>query len=69
MIFYLLLISLFGTSVVLFIMCKHTKSKSLVTSLYLQQIREVDAGTKQEYISMIHNIECTYKSNGTKYAC
>ena len=49
------------TSIFLFIMCKHTKLKSLVTSLALQQLREMDAVTKQEYISAIHDIECTCK--------
>ena len=49
------------TSVVLLIMCKHTQLKSLVTSLALQQIREVDAVTKQKQISMINYIEHTCK--------
>ena len=47
------------TVVVSFIICKHTKLKSLVTSLALQQIREVGAVTKQERISILHDIECT----------
>ena len=55
------IISLLFTSTVLFIMCKHTKSKSLVTSLPLHELREVDAVTKQEHISVIHDIECTCK--------
>ena len=55
------IISLLVTSVVLFIMCKHTKLKSLVTSLNLQPIREVDTVTKQEHISTLHDIECTCK--------
>ena len=53
------IISLLVTTVVLFIMC--TKLKSLVTSLALQQIREVDTVTKQEHISMFHTIDCTCK--------
>ena len=44
-------ISLLVTAVVLFIICKHTKLKSLVTSLALQQIREVGTVTKWEHFS------------------
>ena len=49
------------TSIVLYIICKHAKLKPLVTSLALQQLEEVNAVTKQEYVSMIHNIKCTCK--------
>ena len=42
-------------------MCKHTKLKLLVTSLALQQLREVDAVTKQKHVSMIHDIKCMCK--------
>ena len=42
-------------------MCKHTKLKMLVTSLALQQIREVDTVTKQGHILIIHDIEFTCK--------
>ena len=55
------IISLVATSIVLCIMCKHTNWKSLVSSLALQQLEEVDAVTKQEHVSIIHNIECTCK--------
>ena len=48
-------------SIVLYIICKHTKLKSLVTSLTLQQLREVGAATKQEHVSVTYDIECTYK--------
>ena len=44
------------TSIVLYIICKDAKSNSLVTSLTLQHLREVDAVTKQE-----DDIECTCK--------
>ena len=54
-------ISLLVTSVVLFIMCKQTKLKSLVTSLVLQQLKEVDVVTKQEHISTLYDIEYTCK--------
>ena len=37
------------------------KIKISITSLTLQQLREVDAVTKQEYVSVIHDIECTCK--------
>ena len=50
-----------GTSIVLYIICKHTKLKSLVTSLTLQQLLEVDVVTKQEHISIIHDIESACK--------
>ena len=40
---------------------KHTKLKSLVTSLALQQIKEVGTVSKQEHFSTLHNIECTCK--------
>ena len=49
------------TSIVLFIICKHTKLKSLVTSLILQQLREVDAVSKQGHVSIIQDIECICK--------
>ena len=38
------------------------KLKSLITSLALQQIREVDVAAKQEHVSIAHDIECTCKS-------
>ena len=41
--------------------CKHTKLKSLVTSLALQQIREVGTVAKEEHASVIYDIECTCK--------
>ena len=34
--------------------CKHTKSKSLVTSLTLQKLREEGMVTKQEHVSITH---------------
>ena len=44
-------ISILVTTVVMFILCKHMKLKTLVTSLALQQIKEAGAGTKQEGIT------------------
>ena len=40
------IIFLLVTILAMFIICKHTKLKSLVTSLVLQQIRKVGAVTK-----------------------
>ena len=55
------IISLVVTSVVMYIICKHLKLKSLVTSLALQQIRELGLLAKQEYVSVMYDIECTCK--------
>ena len=51
------LISLVVTSIVLYIICKHSKLKSLVTSLSLQQIREVGRVAKHEHVSITHDIK------------
>ena len=51
--FVAVIIPLLVTTVVLLIIWKHTKLKSLVPSLVLQQIRKVGAMTKQEHISVI----------------
>ena len=48
-------------SIVMYIICRHTKLKSLVTSLALQQTREVDVVTKQEHVTIMYDIECTCK--------
>ena len=37
------------------------KLKSLVTSLTLQQMKEVGMVAKQEHVSTVKNIECTCK--------
>ena len=37
------------------------KLKSVVTSLDLQQIREVGTVVKWECVPIMHDIECTYK--------
>ena len=49
------------TSIVMYIICKHRKLKSLITSLALQQIREVGMVAKQEHVSIMHDIKCTCK--------
>ena len=59
--FVTVIISLVVTSIAMYIICKHMKLKSLVTSLALQQIREVGTVTKQEHVSIMHDIECTCK--------
>ena len=53
----------------MYIICKHTQLKSLVTILALRQIREVGTVAKQEHVSITHDIEYTCKSNGTQYLC
>ena len=50
------------TSIVVYTICKHAKLKSLVNSLVLQQLREVDAVTKQTQVSIINDVECTCKN-------
>ena len=47
------------TTLVMYILSKHTKCKSLVTSLALQQIKEVGVVTKQESVTFVPNTECT----------
>ena len=54
-------ISLVVTTMVMYILCKHMKLKSLVTSLALQQIEEVGTVAKQEHVSIAQDIECTCK--------
>ena len=49
------------TTIVMYILCKHVKLKSLVTSLALQQIKEVGVVVKQEGVTLTLNIECTGK--------
>ena len=60
--FVAVIVSLLVTTLVMHILCKHMKLKTLVTSLALQQIKEVGAVSKQEHISMSHDIECKCKT-------
>ena len=46
----------------MYIVFKHAKLKSLVNSIALQKIREVDVVSQQEHISMMHDIEHTCKT-------
>ena len=57
--FGIMIISLLVMTLVIYILSKHTKLKTLVTSLALQQIEEVGAVTRWEDI--MPNIECTCK--------
>ena len=51
------------TAIVVYILCKHVKLKSqVVTSLALHQIKEVGAVAKQEYVTLVQDVECTCKS-------
>ena len=55
------IILIMDTTSVMYILCKHMKIKSLVTSLALQQIKEVSVVPKQKSITLALNIECTCK--------
>ena len=56
------IISLVVTTKVMYIVCRHEQLQSVVTSIALQQIREVDLVSMQEQVSMMHDIECTCKT-------
>ena len=55
------IISLVVTIIVMYILCKHAKLQSLVTSLALQQMKKVGMEAKQEDVSIVQEIECTCK--------
>ena len=55
------IILLMVTTKVMYILCKHMKLISLVTSLALQQIKEVGMVAKQEHVSIVQDMECTCK--------
>ena len=55
------IISLVVTTLVMYLLSKHMKLKCLVTSLALQQIKQVCMVAKQEHISIMHDIKCTCK--------
>ena len=42
--------------IVMHILCKHVKLKSLVTSIALQQIKEVGVAVQQEHVSIAQDI-------------
>ena len=56
------IILLLVKTIVMYTLCKHMKLKTLVTSLALQQIKEIGVVTKQEGITLVPNIKCTYKT-------
>ena len=58
--FVAVIISLLVTALVMYTLCKHMKLKTLVSSIALQQIKEVGAVTSQEDITP--NIESTCKT-------
>ena len=55
------IILLVVTIIVMFILCKHMKLKTLVSSLALQQIKEVGMVAKQEHVFRAQDIKCTCK--------
>ena len=55
------IISLLVTAIVMYKLCKHMKLKSPATSLALQQIKQVGAEAKQEYVTLVQDIECNCK--------
>ena len=60
--FVTVIILLVVTTIFKYILCKHMKLKSLVTSIALQQIKEVGRVAKQEHVTTEQNIECTCKT-------
>ena len=56
------IISLLVTIIVMYILCKYIKLKTLVTSLTLQILKEVGMVDKQESIFLASNNECTCKT-------
>ena len=55
------IILLVVTTIVMYKLCKHMRLRSLVTSLALQQIKEVGMVAKQEHVSVVQDIECNCK--------
>ena len=55
------IISLLVTTLVMNIICKHKKLKTLVSSLTLQQIKEVGVVATQEKVKPVQSNECTCK--------
>ena len=55
------IISLVVTTIVMYILCKHMILKSLVTSVALQQIKEVSVVAKQQPVSIEQDVKCTCK--------
>ena len=53
-------ISLLVTTLVIYLLCKHKKLRTLVTSLAIQQIKEVDTVTKQEEVTTACSCKIQY---------
>ena len=53
------LILIMVMTIIMYILYKHRKLKSLVKCLALQQIKEVGVVAKQESVPLVPNIECT----------
>ena len=53
------IISLVVTAIVMYVVCRHAKLKSLATSIVLQPMKGADVVSKQEHMSTMHNIKCT----------
>ena len=54
------IISLLVTTLAIYLWCKHEKLRTLVTSLALQQEREVGAVTTQEDITMAYSCKIQF---------
>ena len=52
---------LVATPIVMYILCKHMKLKTLVASLAVQQVKEISMVAKQEHVSIAEDIECICK--------
>ena len=59
------------TSIVMYIICKHTKLKSLANqSCFIAKKKRLVTVDKQEYVSITHDIACTCTNfNVTQYSC
>ena len=53
--FVTVIISIVATAIVMYIVWRHAKLKSLVTSIALQWIRGADAVSKQEHVLTMYN--------------
>ena len=60
-VFVTVVIPIVVTAIVMYMLCKHMKLKTLVTNLALQQIKEVGMVANQEGVTLVQDIECTCK--------
>ena len=61
LLFVTAIIQLMVTTIIIYILCKHTRLKSLVPILVLQQRKEVGAVAKQKCVTLLQDIQCTCK--------